>query len=67
MTDKVKTNILKIHNESRNQQAIGKVNKNFASGSNIATMQWDDALAQFAELNVRQCVMKHDACVNSGN
>jgi Cysteine-rich secretory protein family len=28
-------------------------------------LQWDDELAYFAELNVKQCKMSHDACHNT--
>lgn len=31
----------------------------------MATMQWSSELAQLAELNVKQCVMKHDECHNT--
>lgn len=37
----------------------------FKPASRMATMQWDDELAKLAVLNVKQCVMKHDACRNT--
>lgn len=53
--------VLTEHNRYRNQIALGNV-PDFPSASRMATISWDATLAQLAELNVRQCEMKHDEC-----
>lgn len=37
----------------------------FPSAERMATMQWNDELAKLAELNVKQCKMRHDDCHNT--
>lgn len=65
MTDEIKEKILAVHNENRNKIALGEVD-NYEKASNMATMEWDDKLAKFAEMNVRKCEMSHDDCMNTG-
>lgn len=61
MDDTMKMAILDAHNKMRNEIAMGKI-PNYGPAANMATMEWDDALAANAALNVRQCEMKHDKC-----
>lgn len=61
----MKNAIVGIHNELRNDIALGKVSP-YEQAANMATMQWDDALAANAALNVHQCQMEHDDCTNTG-
>ncbi|EDW86490.2 uncharacterized protein Dwil_GK14730 [Drosophila willistoni] len=56
--------ILLGHNVRRNQIAGGNLN-GYRSARRMATMRWDNELAQLALLNVRQCEMRHDACRNT--
>lgn len=65
MTDAIKQKLLDFHNQLRNDIALGKV-KNYEKAANMATMEWDDGLAKFAEMNVRKCEMTHDECMNTG-
>jgi hypothetical protein len=61
MNDEMKQALLDIHNKKRNEIALGQV-PNYDPAANMATLQWDDGLAANAELNVRQCEMRHDKC-----
>ena len=56
--------ILDLHNTYRNKIALGNQN-GYESASRMATVKWDYELASLAELNVKQCEMKHDACRNT--
>jgi hypothetical protein len=49
------------HNVLRNKIAGGQ-EKGFSSASQMSTLKWDSTLAYLAELNVKKCSMKHDAC-----
>lgn len=66
MTDEIKQKILDVHNEYRNKIALGQI-PHFSPAANMATMEWDDTLAKFAEMNVHKCEMTHDECMNTGN
>lgn len=59
-----KRQLVQLHNEKRNYIAGGNDPAHNAA-CRMATMQWDDELAYLAELNVRQCAMKHDSCHNT--
>nr|AAV90676.1 putative salivary secreted antigen-5 protein AG5-2 [Aedes albopictus] len=61
MSTKRKNLILMMHNRLRNFVASGSLSK-FEPASNMSLMVWDDELAYLAELNVKQCKMKHDEC-----
>lgn len=65
MTDEVKQKLVDGHNEYRNKVALGQI-AHYAPAENMATMEWDDTLAKFAEMNVHKCEMKHDECMNTG-
>ena len=56
--------LLDAHNEKRNLVAGGGAPRHDAA-CRMATMQWDNELAQIASLNVRQCRMAHDQCRNT--
>ena len=53
--------ILASHNSKRNSLASGSLD-GFLSAIRMAEMQWDSEMAALAALNVKQCVMRHDAC-----
>ena len=53
-----------MHNEFRNRTAAGEVD-GYSPAVRMATLEWDDELAQLAELNVKTCVFKHDKCRNT--
>ncbi|XP_028894690.2 antigen 5 like allergen Cul n 1-like [Zeugodacus cucurbitae] len=55
--------IVDSHNNKRNTVAGGKTK--LKPACRMATMQWDNELAELAALNVKQCQMKHDACRNT--
>lgn len=65
MDDDMKNAIVNIHNKLRNEIALGQI-ENYDQAANMATMEWDDALAANAALNVHQCEMEHDECKNTG-
>ncbi|XP_075155553.1 antigen 5 like allergen Cul n 1-like [Haematobia irritans] len=56
--------IVNEFNEKRNFIAGGG-NHMHKPACHMATMQWDHELAKLAELNVRQCEMKQEACHNT--
>ncbi|ALC49876.1 CG42780, partial [Drosophila busckii] len=56
--------ILRLHNEQRNLIAGGGLS-GFPSARQMATMSWDDTLAQLARYNVLQCRLAHDQCRNT--
>lgn len=56
--------ILDIHNDGRNRIANGSIDP-FPPALRMAKMCWSKQLAKLAELNTRQCEMKHDGCRNT--
>ncbi|CAG9807637.1 unnamed protein product [Chironomus riparius] len=58
--------IVIVHNQLRNKLAGGML-QGFQSATNMSLVAWDSELAQLAELNVRQCEMKHDHCRSTDN
>ncbi|KAM7350404.1 uncharacterized protein ACRADG_009006 [Cochliomyia hominivorax] len=63
-------------NESIQQLLVNKHNKkrNFVAGGGVehlkpacrmATMEWDEQLAQYASFNVKQCEIEYDVCHNT--
>lgn len=56
--------ILDLHNTYRNKIALGN-QAGFKSASRMTTVTWDYELASLAELNVKQCELKHDSCRNT--
>ncbi|XP_062539985.1 antigen 5 like allergen Cul n 1-like isoform X2 [Armigeres subalbatus] len=56
--------ILHLHNEARNRLANGSVS-GFESALRMPTVEWDDELAELAELNAKSCQFKHDECRNT--
>ncbi|XP_067635721.1 uncharacterized protein [Eurosta solidaginis] len=56
--------ILQIHNKGRNLLAGGEFT-GYPNASRMATMLWEDELAQMAALNVKQCISKLDDCRNT--
>ncbi|CAD7083423.1 unnamed protein product [Hermetia illucens] len=61
--DRFKGLIVHKHNKYRNKFAKGAMK--FKPAARMATMQWDDELAELAELNVKRCEMAHDECRNT--
>lgn len=60
--------ILHRHNTLRSLTALGHTlgrDGNLPSGVRMAQVRWDSTLAHFANLNVRQCEMRHDPCRNT--
>lgn len=55
----MKNALVDVHNKYRNEIALGNI-PNYSSATNMATMQWDNDLANLCSLNVRQCDMVHD-------
>lgn len=53
--------ILLKHNTLRSMFASGR-QPTFAPAVKMNVLKWDPTLAYLAELNVRQCEMRHDAC-----
>ncbi|XP_067641996.1 venom allergen-1-like [Eurosta solidaginis] len=53
MTEELKKLFLHEHNYYRNEIAGGS--EDFRPAAAMATLEWDDELAYFAELNVKQC------------
>lgn len=49
----------------RNQQALGKT-PNFEPAVRMATVRWDQSMADLASLNARACTFQHDKCRNTG-
>ncbi|KAM7349965.1 venom allergen-1-like [Cochliomyia hominivorax] len=64
ITDDLKQVLVNAHNAKRNFIAGGSDSKHNAA-CRMATMEWDDELAQVATFNVKQCEMKHDKCRNT--
>ncbi|KAL5290428.1 Ag5r.2 family protein [Megaselia abdita] len=60
----MKIDILKSHNEKRNQVAGGEI-ANHLPAVRMATMEWDDELAKMAAFNVKTCNYGHDQCRNT--
>lgn len=56
--------IIHLHNEARNRLANGSVS-GFESALRMPTVEWDDELAELAELNAKSCQFKHDECRNT--
>uniref|UniRef100_A0A1I8PS81 Venom allergen-1 n=1 Tax=Stomoxys calcitrans TaxID=35570 RepID=A0A1I8PS81_STOCA len=56
--------IVNRHNAKRNLVAGGTV-ANHKAACRMATMKWNQELANIAALNVRQCKMSHDSCRNT--
>lgn len=56
--------ILNVHNTFRNKIASG-AEPGFNKAARMATMTWNVELASLAELNVKQCQMKHDDCIST--
>ncbi|XP_073835069.1 venom allergen-1-like [Musca autumnalis] len=60
----LRDHIVATFNEKRNFIAGGGDTQHYPA-CRMATMEWDDELAMLAELNVKQCQMKHDSCRNT--
>lgn len=56
--------IIHLHNEARNRLANGSVS-GFESALRMPTVEWNEELAELAELNVKSCQFKHDECRNT--
>lgn len=48
--------LLDVHNKYRNEIALGNI-PNYNSADNMATMQWDNDLANLCSLNVRKFLL----------
>ncbi|KAH8386023.1 hypothetical protein KR200_008221 [Drosophila serrata] len=59
-----RTMILNELNEYRDKVAGGYL-LGFSPATQMATLQWDQELASFAELNVKRCTLANDHCRNS--
>ena len=66
MTPELKDALLKAHNDKRNLIASGN-EAGYGPAVRMATMVWSDELGSLAELNTKQCAMKHDSCHNTSN
>ncbi|KAH8314328.1 hypothetical protein KR059_002037 [Drosophila kikkawai] len=64
MTTARRTMILNELNEYRDKVARGDL-VGFSPATRMATLQWDQELASFAELNVKRCALVNDHCRNS--
>lgn len=64
MSVKRKNLILQVHNRLRNKVALGQL-PGFPKAVRMPILRWDDELAYLAELNVKQCEMRHDKCRNT--
>lgn len=54
-------------NHYRNQQALGKTPHYVNSSAvRMATVKWDQSMADLASLNARACTFEHDKCRNTG-
>ncbi|XP_011179041.1 antigen 5 like allergen Cul n 1 [Zeugodacus cucurbitae] len=60
LTKDIQKAIVNAHNKLRNRVARGT--NVFKPACRMATMKWDDELAELAALNVKQCKMRHDEC-----
>lgn len=58
--------IVNAHNRWRDDAAAGRIvgfqGQALPPATRMAKMQWSNELAQLAELNAKQCVMRHDSC-----
>lgn len=50
----MKSALLHIHNELRNEIAMGRID-NYGPAANMMTMEWDDDLEANAAINVQHC------------
>ena len=64
MTLELKGTIVNVHNIYRNKTAAGLSNLNREAAA-MGTILWSNELASLAELNTKQCNMKHDRCRNT--
>ncbi|KAH8291483.1 hypothetical protein KR054_012181 [Drosophila jambulina] len=64
LTTARRTTILNELNEYRDRVARGEL-VGFSPATRMATLQWDQELASFAELNVKRCALINDHCRNS--
>ncbi|XP_037932306.1 uncharacterized protein LOC119667094 [Teleopsis dalmanni] len=64
MTTTLQNALLDKHNTLRNTVAAGNLS-GYTAAKRMATIVWDAELAMLAELNVKQCAMKHDQCRNT--
>lgn len=64
-----KAQIVDLHNKLRNTIALGKQsytsNAFYPQAVRMATLQWDQELANIAAANARRCVYGHDKCRNT--
>lgn len=66
MTAELQKAVLDKHNVLRSKIASGN-EVTFPSATRMSALAWDDILAKLAELNCKQCIMKHDKCRNTRN
>lgn len=52
-------------NKYRNQQALGNT-PHYDPAVRMATVTWDQHMADLASLNARACTFEHDKCRNTG-
>lgn len=64
MTLELKATIVNAHNIYRNKAAAGLPNLNRKAAA-MSTLMWSEELASVAEMNSKQCEMKHDRCRNT--
>lgn len=60
----MKQDFVRAHNAKRDQVAGGNLS-GFESAVRMGAMEWDNNLAELAELNVRDCYFHHDSCHNT--
>lgn len=64
MNLEMKGTIVNVHNIYRNKTAFGLSNLDRQAAA-MGTLLWSNELASLAELNTKQCNMKHDRCRNT--
>uniref|UniRef100_A0A1A9W0G3 SCP domain-containing protein n=1 Tax=Glossina brevipalpis TaxID=37001 RepID=A0A1A9W0G3_9MUSC len=64
--DSVRESIINFHNEKRNFIAGGG-DKNHKFACRMATMSWNEELAEIAKYNVRKCALRYDSCFNTSS
>lgn len=67
MNKTVQDQLVNIHNQYRSDIALGKYAP-YQQAANMATMKWNDVLADLCVYNVKQCAMTHDEsdCIQTG-
>lgn len=65
MTLEYKAIMVNVHNFYRNKTAGGGLSNLNREAAAMSTLMWSPELASLAEMNSKQCNMKHDRCRNT--